>query len=700
MRALITTMVAAAAMLAQSAAHAQEVAGRVLAVAGSVNIQRGTQTINARPGTEIRSGDTLDLGPSSNTQVRFSDESLVALGPETTFRVTEYRYQGQQPGTQRAFLDLIKGGFRTVTGLIGRANHTDYKLVTPSAILGIRGTNFAACQDCTGLRGQKIPGLIALFTQGSGVMSTKAGEILLGTGQSGQATSPDVAPQRTLSMPPTQQQANARPTTTQQAEAQKQAAPAAVVVATASQSSVASDASTALVASTSTSTTTTQSLTASTTTTTTSTPPVITAIVNNPPTTITNPAFSGTVIYQLNGPFNIPTTCSGGGSCSNAVAGTMTLGVNYSLNRATFNVALKTSTGEIFNAGIPITLSGVPITIQGDKVTFSGTFKLSDFPQSQGAFRCSQCGVNNTPGFLDQINVSGTITASSATLTFGGSSSVSGSGSLTATLPLATSSSNLVAATVSPILAATNPNAFVSVGRDTRSTTEATVDSAGRLLSYGPVVGGPAGSVGGATNTLVGSDATAGNLAWGVWVAGSTSGAQATITDSNYNTFNTNSSLGNIPWITGQAPTSLPTSLGTLSFTPMAAVFSNSSQFLSSASLTADFINRSLTIGIVAVNTLASTATSWNNIYTMNATTGFSPTNGRFSAVFNSVTCAGPCNSGQTTVTSPTGSMGGFFSGSGSTVQGAGVAFTAGFGANANSSTGQGVNGVIAFKRN
>jgi hypothetical protein len=81
----------------------------------------------------------------------------------------------------------------------------------------------------------------------------------------------------------------------------------------------------------------------------------------------------------------------------------------------------------------------------------------------------------------------------------------------------------------------------------------------------------------------------------------------------------------------------------------------------------------------------------------MSGTTGFSPTSGQFSASFQNVTCSGPCNTG---VGSAGGSYGGFFAGQ--QAQGAGVVFSAGFGAQQVSSpanAGNGVTGAIGFKR-
>src|SRR3954469_2267760 len=139
---------------------AQEAAGRLVVAVGEVTITRGTQKIAGERGTEIRSGDTLQLGAQSNAQILLTDESIIALRPETIFRVTEYVLPVKDPDGGRAFFNLVKGGLRTVTGLIGKRNRDNYVVGTPVATIGIRGThyNLVHCDaDCRNPNGSLAP---------------------------------------------------------------------------------------------------------------------------------------------------------------------------------------------------------------------------------------------------------------------------------------------------------------------------------------------------------------------------------------------------------------------------------------------------------------------------------------------------------------------------------------------------------------
>jgi hypothetical protein len=128
-------------------------AGRFLLAVGDVVVARGQAEIRAATGTPVQSGDTIRVGAASNAQIRLNDESIVGLRPGTVFRVDEFVYSGQADGNERSLFTLLKGGFRTVTGAIGRLHSRErYAVRTPTATIGIRGTHYTVvhCDDDCG----------------------------------------------------------------------------------------------------------------------------------------------------------------------------------------------------------------------------------------------------------------------------------------------------------------------------------------------------------------------------------------------------------------------------------------------------------------------------------------------------------------------------------------------------------------------
>lgn len=645
-------------------AQAQQAAGRVLVAAGEVSIMRGVARVAVQRGTEVFSGDTILVGERSNTQILFSDESIIALRPDTTFRVTEYAYIESEPDKHRSAYELVAGGFRTVTGLIGKLKPRNFAVRTPTSTIGIRGTHFSLVEcnnNCRNPNGTLAPnGTYGGVTDGRISVTNQSGEHVFGADQYFQVASQTSAPVQLIAPPGFLRDTlegrarNQRPQESTQA-ASGNAESSAVSAQTGAGAGTADFGVSASVTSA-------------------TSPAVLSTNVFQStaagsiagPTAVLLPGGTGTVFFRLQGPFNIPVSCSNP-PCNNVVDGEFTLGVNLSLLRAGLSGSFKTASGEQFTVATPIGASGIPITISGGQASISGSFNLADFPQSQGALRCSACGPGNTLGFLQSFSVSGNIAGSVATLTFSGIDA-GGSASFPLTLTQQAPPNTSVGAIAAPRLAG---------GTDTvvYAFWDVQVDPFGKLLGYGPRNGAPRGAVDVALNTISGAAPAAGNLVWGFW-----SGSGSLITDSNYASVVTGGGATE-PWITGIAPNALPPSLGTLTYTPVGSLLTGAG-VLNSASITADFVNRSVSLAMNATNPSA------GNTFQMNAVTGFSAISGRFSAGFNNVTCAGPCGvSGP-----PSGSFGGFFAGA--NAEGAGVAFSAGF------ATGSGgVTGVVALKR-
>lgn len=93
-------------------------------------------------GAEVVSGETVRTAADGRAQLRFDDGAMISLQPETEFRLDNYHFAGKQDGQERGFFSLLKGGLRTITGLIGRNNRGTYKVTTSVATIGIRGTEY------------------------------------------------------------------------------------------------------------------------------------------------------------------------------------------------------------------------------------------------------------------------------------------------------------------------------------------------------------------------------------------------------------------------------------------------------------------------------------------------------------------------------------------------------------------------------
>lgn len=60
-------------------------------------------------GVEIGTGDTVET-KDGRVQLRFVDGAYVSLQPQSQFRIDDFRFNGQQDGSERGFFSLLKGG--------------------------------------------------------------------------------------------------------------------------------------------------------------------------------------------------------------------------------------------------------------------------------------------------------------------------------------------------------------------------------------------------------------------------------------------------------------------------------------------------------------------------------------------------------------------------------------------------------------
>src|SRR5256712_3238205 len=142
-------------------------------------------------GAEVGSGDKIASGADGRAQIRFSDGAYVSLQPNTEFDIKEYRYSGKADGTESALFGLFKGAMRTVTGLVGRANKSRYRIATPTATIGIRGTGGL-------IRVNNDGSTLVIGTSGIWSLTNNGGSIDVPAGTAGFAgTPPNLPPQPT-----------------------------------------------------------------------------------------------------------------------------------------------------------------------------------------------------------------------------------------------------------------------------------------------------------------------------------------------------------------------------------------------------------------------------------------------------------------------------------------------------------------------
>src|SRR5262245_38130749 len=112
------------------------------------------------------------------------------MRPNTQVRVEQYNFVQDRPQEDNSFLRLVKGGLRTVTGLVGkRGNQDAYKIGTNTATIGIRGSSgehlecFPNCDGVTPGSEKLAAGTYHTTYTGSYYLQNQAGIQVIGEGQ-------------------------------------------------------------------------------------------------------------------------------------------------------------------------------------------------------------------------------------------------------------------------------------------------------------------------------------------------------------------------------------------------------------------------------------------------------------------------------------------------------------------------------------
>ncbi|MGZ3184298.1 MAG: FecR family protein, partial [Telluria sp.] len=134
-----------AALLGFASLSWAQVVGTVTHLSGPLVAKKANGTVKVLAvKSEVENGDTLVSEKNTYAQIKFVDNGQITLRPGTVFKIENYSYNADKPDGDAEHLELIKGGLRSVTGLLGKRNKEKFALKTPSATIGIRGTTFIA----------------------------------------------------------------------------------------------------------------------------------------------------------------------------------------------------------------------------------------------------------------------------------------------------------------------------------------------------------------------------------------------------------------------------------------------------------------------------------------------------------------------------------------------------------------------------
>jgi hypothetical protein len=120
--------------------------GTVIAIIGQPILLRDAQQRPLAKGDTLREGDELQTAEQTSVYLRTYDQGFIAVRPNSVLLIEKYRL-GKQGSLSQFKLQLKSGLMRSVTGQDVQKEKDKYRLNTPVAAIGLRGTDFVVFAD-------------------------------------------------------------------------------------------------------------------------------------------------------------------------------------------------------------------------------------------------------------------------------------------------------------------------------------------------------------------------------------------------------------------------------------------------------------------------------------------------------------------------------------------------------------------------
>ena len=115
--------------------------GQIKVAKGQVSVQRAGQSLPGRVGMPLEAADVLRTGVDGSVGITMRDNSLLSAGPSSILSLERFDFDAT---TSQGRFDarLQRGTLVVVSGRIAKQSPEAMTVRTPSAVLGVRGTEF------------------------------------------------------------------------------------------------------------------------------------------------------------------------------------------------------------------------------------------------------------------------------------------------------------------------------------------------------------------------------------------------------------------------------------------------------------------------------------------------------------------------------------------------------------------------------
>ena len=139
------------------------IVGEVSLVLGKAYIdgpERSRQSVEV--GSPIMVNDLVVTEANGHVHIRFVDQALVSVRPGSRLEIVRYSYNPAQPEQSSVKFNLVEGVTRAISGDAAKSARDRFRLNTPIAAIGVRGTDFVVSASQESVRALVNEGTIVM----------------------------------------------------------------------------------------------------------------------------------------------------------------------------------------------------------------------------------------------------------------------------------------------------------------------------------------------------------------------------------------------------------------------------------------------------------------------------------------------------------------------------------------------------------
>jgi hypothetical protein len=116
--------------------------GTFKSVAGNVRVQSPSgQTRAAQSGDALAAQERVITGTDGSAALTLRDGTVIAVGPSSNVGVNAFSFDATTHNGS-LIVSVLQGSIRMLTGLLAKLNPQSVQVQTPTALVGVRGTDF------------------------------------------------------------------------------------------------------------------------------------------------------------------------------------------------------------------------------------------------------------------------------------------------------------------------------------------------------------------------------------------------------------------------------------------------------------------------------------------------------------------------------------------------------------------------------